>query len=94
MEDKHFIITEESYATFRNLGGYDYCGRTHDMLRTNAHLTKAAEFVKKHNITGLVVVGATHSLTDSVALAEYFLENAITTRVISIPASVDGNIRH
>lgn len=45
-------------------------------------------------MTGLVIVGATHSLTDAVSLAEYFLEKHVKTRVIGVPATVDGNIRH
>ena len=28
-------ITEESFKSFRNLGGYDYLGRSHDFLRTS-----------------------------------------------------------
>jgi len=27
-------INEESFKPFRNLGGYDYLGRSHDFLRT------------------------------------------------------------
>ena len=40
------------------------------------------------------MVGATHTLTDAAGLSEYFLANGITTRIIAIPATVDGNIRH
>ncbi len=29
-------INEESFKPFRNLGGYDYLGRSHDFLRTSA----------------------------------------------------------
>jgi hypothetical protein len=28
-------INEESFKPFRNLGGYDYLGRSHDFLRTS-----------------------------------------------------------
>lgn len=45
-------------------------------------------------MTGLLLVGATHSLTDAAMLSEYFLEVGVKTRVIGIPATVDGNIRH
>jgi 6-phosphofructokinase len=45
-------------------------------------------------LAGIVFIGATHSLTDAVSLAEYFLETNIPTRVIGVPATVDGNIRH
>jgi hypothetical protein len=35
--DEHIVeIDEESFKPFRNLGGYDYLGRSHDYLRTIA----------------------------------------------------------
>jgi pyrophosphate--fructose-6-phosphate 1-phosphotransferase len=40
------------------------------------------------------MVGATHTLTDACFLAEYFLDNNIETRIVAIPATVDGNIHH
>jgi len=45
-------------------------------------------------ITGLIIVGATHELTDAMILTEYFLTNKISTNVVAIPATLDGNIRH
>jgi 6-phosphofructokinase len=33
MEGKTIEITEETFIPFRNLGGYDYLGRSHDILR-------------------------------------------------------------
>jgi hypothetical protein len=34
MEELTIEITEETFKPFRNLGGYDYLGRSHDFLRT------------------------------------------------------------
>lgn len=34
MEENVVEINEESFKPFRNLGGYDYLGRSHDYLRT------------------------------------------------------------
>jgi diphosphate--fructose-6-phosphate 1-phosphotransferase len=49
---------------------------------------------EKLGLTGLIIIGATHSLTDAAFLAEYFLSNGSKTRVIAVPATVDGNIHH
>jgi len=43
-------------------------------------------------LTGLILVGATRTMTDGAYLAQHFLENKIKTRVICIPCTVDGNI--
>ena len=34
MAEKTIEINEETFKPFRNLGGYDYLGRSHDLLRT------------------------------------------------------------
>ena len=50
--------------------------------------------MKKYGITGLVIIGATHTLTDGARLSEYFLEKNINTNVVVVPATLDANIRH
>lgn len=94
MSNHTIEITEETFRTFRNLGGYDYLGRSHDYLRTPAEHAKAAEVCKNLKLDGFVMIGATHTLSDATLLSEYFLSISLDTRVIAIPASVNGNIRH
>jgi len=48
----------------------------------------------KLQLTGLILVGATHTLTDAAYLSEYFKIKNIETRVVAIPSTVDGNIHH
>jgi len=45
-------------------------------------------------LTGLILVGATETLTDGVNLAQYFLEQNVDTSVLVVPCTVDGNIHH
>jgi diphosphate--fructose-6-phosphate 1-phosphotransferase len=94
MEEKIVEINEESFKPFRNLGGYDYLGRSHDYLRTSAEQLQAAKVCKENGFTGLVMIGATHTLSDACILSEYFMANGVDTRVVAIPATVNGNIRH
>jgi 6-phosphofructokinase len=54
----------------------------------------AAESCAKHRIDGLILVGATHTMTDATKLSQYFKENDIKTNVVVVPATLDGNIRH
>lgn len=93
MADNLLRITEESFAPYRNLGGYDYLGKSKDHL-SEAHYEALAVSCKKNGITGLVFVGATHTLTDGVKVSEYFKTNKIDTNVVVVPATLDGNIRH
>jgi 6-phosphofructokinase len=54
----------------------------------------AGEACINHKLTGLITIGATHTLTDTLYLTDYLLKEEIPTRVIGIPATVDGNIHH
>ena len=65
-------ISEESFAPFRNLGGYDYLGRSSESLEPQ-HFKALAESCQNNGITGLILVGATHTLTDGTKLSEYFM---------------------
>lgn len=42
----------------------------------------------------MVVVGASHTLTDCIIVANYLLTENVKTRVIGVPCTVDNNIGH
>jgi len=86
-------ISEESFAPYRNLGGVDYLGRSSERL-PRENFQRVAEICAKNNFSGLILIGATHTLTDSASLAEYFLEQNVATNVVAVPTNLDGNIRH
>lgn len=92
-EDNVVNVTEDSYAPYRNLGGCDYLGNYNSRIMQEDYAA-VVEACKKHGLTGLVLVGATHTMTDAAQLAEFFLYNDITTRVVAVPATLDGNVRH
>ena len=52
------------------------------------------EVCLKNKLDGLVIVGATHSLTDAFKLTDYFLKNDCKTKVIAVPTTVTGNVYH
>jgi len=87
-------MTRESFKYYVNLGGIDYIGRGYDELRSDFQKKKAAEVCTKLGLDGLVMVGATSTMTDAAHLSEYFLANKVSTSVIVIPGTVDGNIHH
>jgi pyrophosphate--fructose-6-phosphate 1-phosphotransferase len=63
-------------------------------LRTLKERKRTAEVCIKLGLTGLVLVGATETLTDGLYLSQYFVEQKVDTCVIVVPASVEGNIHH
>jgi 6-phosphofructokinase len=93
-QEDYIEITEENFMLYKNHGGYDYLGRSVDKIRTNEELEKTRLVCKNLELDGLVLVGATHTLTDSMVLTEYFLNHKQDTSVIGVPCTVDGNIHH
>ena len=90
----HIIITKENFKLFRNQGGWDFLGRSADEIKSDEQQKQAKTTWKKLSLDGLVLVGATHTMTDAAHLTDYFLKEKISTRVISIPATIYGNINH
>lgn len=46
------------------------------------------------DLDGLVLIGATHTLTDATYLSDFFLEKNSKVKVIGVPCTVDGNVCH
>jgi len=93
MNDTLLEITEVSFAPYRNLGGYDYLGKTKEHL-TAEHIENLARSIQKHGITSLVLIGATVTLTDTASVTEFFSTNSVDCNVVVIPATLDGNVKH
>jgi len=73
-ESSYIHIERKTYANFNNLGGYDYLCRGADSIRTKKELESTVETCRKLDLSGLVLVGATSTLTDAVYLANYLNE--------------------
>jgi 6-phosphofructokinase 1 len=87
-------IDEKNFSAYKNHGGFDYLGRSLDKIRTKEELQKTKEICEKLDLNGLVLVGATHTMTDCLLLTEYFLANNVKTSIVAVPCTVDGNIKH
>jgi 6-phosphofructokinase 1 len=90
----HLVIDDDNFALFRNQGGCDYLGRSVDQIKTKEHQESAKETCTKLDLSGLVLVGASHTLTDAAHLTDYFLEQEVRTRIVAIPCTIFGNIAH
>lgn len=90
-------VTEAVLARYRNQGGYHLLGRSADKLRTAEEQARTLEVCDALGLTGLVMIGGTHTNTDAAHLAEYFCANqsgAVTTAVIGVPVSIDNDLHN
>ncbi|MDE3046661.1 MAG: diphosphate--fructose-6-phosphate 1-phosphotransferase [Verrucomicrobiota bacterium] len=77
----------------RNLGGFDLIGSGRTKIETAEQLAAAAETVRKYSLDALVIIGGDDSNTNAAVLAEYFLQHNVSTRVIGVPKTIDGDLR-
>lgn len=87
-------ITEANFQLYRNQGGYDFLGRSVDKLRTTEQLAKTKEVCNNLSLDGLVLIGASHTITDASIVSEHFLREGVPTRIVAVPCTLDGNVHH
>lgn len=94
IESQTLEITEELLTEYRNQGGFDLIGSGRDKIETKEQLEKTANTVKELNLDGLVIIGGDDSNTNAAVLAEYFAKKNISTRVVGVPKTIDGDLRN
>jgi diphosphate--fructose-6-phosphate 1-phosphotransferase len=87
-------ITRDNLKYYANQGGYHFLGRTADKMRSKEEMEAAHVTCKKLDLDGLIVVGASHSLTDAMILSNYLIKENCKTKVVTVPCTVDNNIGH
>jgi len=85
-------LTPEQIAPFLNSGGMQLLGRTSDVIRSAEQLEQAAAACAKFALDGLVLVGGPVSNSDTALLAEHFASHGVATKVIGVPATIDGDL--
>lgn len=91
---KHKELTAEFLAPFRNQGGFDMIGSGREKIETEEQLLSVLSVVNKMQLDGLVIIGGDDSNTNAAILAEYFLKNHCTTKVIGVPKTIDGDLKN
>jgi 6-phosphofructokinase len=46
------------------------------------------------DLDGLVLVGASHTLTDTLTVSNYLINQNVKTRAVAVPCTLDNNIYH
>lgn len=86
-------ITPEVLSKYMNLGGFDMLGRTADVIRGSEQIQQVAKTCTDLDLDGLCILGGTISMCDSGLLAEELLALGCKTKVIGLPATIDGDLK-
>ncbi|GJR46836.1 reverse transcriptase domain-containing protein [Tanacetum coccineum] len=91
---KTLDIADDVLATYKNKGGYDLLGRTKDQIRTTKQVNSAMAACKALNMDGLNIVGGVTFNTNTAQLAETFAEAKCATKVVGVPVTLNGDLKH
>lgn len=94
LDSEYIKFTDKIIDAYRNTGGFDIIGSGRTKIETPEQYAAAAETVKKLKLTALVIIGGDDSNTNAALLAEYFLAHDITTQVIGVPKTIDGDLKN
>jgi len=87
-------LNAESLKDFRNQGGFDLIGSGRSKIETEEQLSASLATIAKMNLDGLVIIGGDDSNTNAALLAEYFMKNGSSARVIGVPKTIDGDLKN
>ncbi len=88
------IITPAKMDAYRNTGGFDIIGSGRTKLETPEQFDRCIEVIRKLKLDAVVIIGGDDSNTNAAILAEYFLGKGLTTSVIGVPKTIDGDLKN
>lgn len=91
---KYQIITAEIMDAYRNTGGFDIIGSGRTKLETTEQFDRCIEVIKRLDLNAVVIIGGDDSNTNAAILAEYLQSKGLTTSVIGVPKTIDGDLKN
>lgn len=87
-------LTKNLLSNYLNQGGFDLLGSGRTKIETEEQFLNAGKTVKALSLNGLIIIGGDDSNTNAAFLAEYFIRENISTKVIGIPKTIDGDLKN
>ena len=94
IENNTLDITEKILSDYRNQGGFDLLGSGRTKIETTQQLQLSLKTAKDLSLDGIVIIGGDDSNTNAAVLAEYFIKNGCSTKVIGVPKTIDGDLQN
>lgn len=94
IDGKYEPLTAQRLALYRNQGGFDLIGSGRTKIETEEQLAASMKLCSDLKLDGLVIIGGDDSNTNAAILAEYLGERGVTTSVIGVPKTIDGDLKN
>jgi len=94
IKNEYIELTEEGVAPYRNQGGFDIIGSGRTKIQTQEQFERVAQTLMTHELDGLVIVGGDDSNTNAAFLAEFCHRKGLSTRIVGVPKTIDGDLKN
>ena len=94
IDAKYVEIKDKFMDEYRNTGGFDIIGSGRTKIETPEQIASSMETAKKLKLDAIVIIGGDDSNTNAALLAEHFIQTGMSTRVIGVPKTIDGDLKN
>lgn len=88
------LFTDTFINEYRNTGGFDIIGSGRTKIETPEQIASSMETAKKMKLNAIVIIGGDDSNTNAALLAEHFIASGMSTQVIGVPKTIDGDLKN
>lgn len=94
LSGKKTHLTHKVLLDHKNTGGFYLLGSARKKMETEEDFARAKKQALDEKLDALCVIGGDDSNTNAAILADFFIREKIPCRVIGVPKTIDGDLRH
>jgi len=94
VDAQYVEIKDKFMDEYRNTGGFDIIGSGRTKIETPEQIAASMDTAKKLKLDAIVIIGGDDSNTNAALLAEHFVSAGMSTQVIGVPKTIDGDLKN
>jgi pyrophosphate--fructose-6-phosphate 1-phosphotransferase len=94
IDGQYVEIKDKFMDEYRNTGGFDIIGSGRTKIETPEQYAASMNTAKKMKLDAIVIIGGDDSNTNAALLAERFIAAGMSTQVIGVPKTIDGDLKN
>lgn len=94
LKNQYITLDGAMLEPYRNQGGFDMIGSGRSRISSREELLAAEATIKALQLDGVVIIGGDDSNTNAAFLAEYLKGRGLTTTVVGVPKTIDGDLKN
>ncbi len=92
IDGRYELLSGDKVNQFRHTGGFDLLGSGRTKIEKPEQFERVKQVAQSLSLDGIVIIGGDDSNTNAAVLAEYFQKEGVSTCVIGVPKTIDGDL--